>query len=46
MIIKIIQQYQTQNILSINTKEIKQKLLENPEIEDVKIKRKLPHPCD
>lgn len=42
-IIKIIQQYQTQNILSINTKEIKQKLLENPEIEDVKIKRKLPN---
>lgn len=41
-IIKIIQQYQNQNILSLNTKEIKQKLLENPEIEDVKIKRKLP----
>lgn len=41
-IIKIIQQYQNQNILSLNTKELKQKLLENPEIEDVKIKRKLP----
>ncbi|WPX09550.1 cell division protein FtsQ/DivIB [Anaerocellum danielii] len=41
-IIKIIQQYQNQNILSVNTKDLKQKLLENPEIEDVIIKRKLP----
>lgn len=41
-IIKIIQQYQNQNILSVNTKDLKQKLLENPEIENVVIKRKLP----
>ncbi|WAM31110.1 cell division protein FtsQ/DivIB [Caldicellulosiruptor naganoensis] len=42
-IIKILQQYQNQNILSINTKEIRQKLLENPEIEDIRITRRLPN---
>ncbi|WP_237738205.1 MULTISPECIES: cell division protein FtsQ/DivIB [unclassified Caldicellulosiruptor] len=42
-IIKILQQYQNQNILNINTKEIRQKLLENPEIEDVKITRRFPN---
>lgn len=41
-IIKILQQYQNQNILSINIKEMRQKLLENPEIEDVKITRHFP----
>lgn len=41
-IIKVLQQYQNQNILSINTKELKQKLLENPEIEDVRITRHFP----
>lgn len=41
-IIKILQQYQNKNILSINKNEIRKKLLENPEIEDVRVKIHLP----
>lgn len=42
-IIKILWQYNNQNIFMINTKEIKDKLMENPEIENVTIKRELPN---